>query len=415
MTIISAFAFVWIGTWATAPQHWSPGRLQTFSNQSVRLIVHTSAGGGKARVRISNLYGDRPLHIGSARLARRTKDADIDPASDRRLTFAGNASVTIAPHSAASSDPVDFDVPPISDVAVSFFFPDVTLVTTTHALAVQTSYISNENGDATAEPKFPAGRTTTSWPFLTGIDVQAADNASTIVAFGSSTTDGDGSTKDANHRWPDALAERLQEKCPDRFGILNEGIIGNRLLTDDHSPHQTGGPFSAVYEDLGPVIGESGIARFQRDVLDQPNVKYAFFVLGINDILFPGSFVPAAEQVTAKSIIEGNRRLIARAHKSGIRVIMTTIPPFKDVFFRNPTILFYTPEKEQVREEVNSWMRRNRGEFDGLVDFDELLRDPADPQRLRSDYDSGDHIHANDAGYVVSGNAVPLSLVGCGQ
>ncbi len=231
------------------------------------------------------------------------------------------------------------------------------------------------------------------------------------MAFGSSTTDGDGSTKDANRRWPDVLAERLQKASgrETELGVLNQGIIGNRLLSDSHSPRQTGGPFGAALSRFGDSLGPSGLARFDRDVLAQAGVKYVIVVLGINDLLFPGSFTPLTESVSAQSLISGNRQLIALAHKKGIRVIETTIPPFENATFSQPTISFYTPEKEVVRQQVNAWIRGS-ADFDGVIDFDEVLRDPSHPTRLLPTYDSGDHLHANDAGYIASGNAIPLAL-----
>jgi lysophospholipase L1-like esterase len=410
----SAFGRHWIGTWATAPQHWTPGRLQSDRNQTLRLIVHTSAGGSKGRITISNTFGDQPLLIGRAHIARRVTGSDIDPASDRALTFRGQASIIVAARSMVVSDPVDLEVAALSDLAVSLYFPNTALATTTHVLGLQTNYVSPETGDFTGDVKFPVGKTIGSWPFLTNVDVVAAPGAATIVAFGSSTTDGDGSTKDANRRWPDVLAERLQ-RCGNGdapMGVLNEGIIGNRLLTDIHSPRQSGGPFGPVLEDLGPALGEAGVARFDRDVLAQSGVKYVVLVLGINDVLFPGSFTPASESVTAESLISGNRQLLARAHKKGIRVVITTIPPFEDATFLGPVISFYTPEKEAVRQQVNAWIRGS-SEFDGVIDFDAVLRDPSHPTRLLPEYDSGDHLHANDAGYVASGNAISLALFNC--
>src|SRR5215470_4752548 len=373
----------WVGTWASAPQPAAPNRAQTFRNQSLRLIVHTSVGGTKVRIKLSNIFGDQPLLIGAARIARRTAEAEIDPATDRKLTFRGQASTAIPARTMVVSDPVDWDVPALSDLAISIFLPDPTAVTTAHSLALQTNYVSPETGDATAEVKFPVGKIIESWPFLTGIDVAASPGAAAIVAFGSSTTDGDGSTSDANRRWPDVLAESLQKGTGQekQLGVLNEGIIGNRLLSDSHSPRQAGGPFGAVLERFGAGLGPAGLARFERDVLDQAGVRYVILALGVNDILFPGSFIPLAENVSAQSLISGNRELIARAHKKGIRVIETTIPPFENATFRSPTIHFYTPEHETVRQEVNKWIRTSK-EFDGVIDFDEVLRDPSHPSRL---------------------------------
>jgi hypothetical protein len=293
----------WIGTWATAPQAAIPGRTQTFGNQTLRLIVHTSAGGVRIRIKISNTFGDQPLLIGSAHIARRTAAADIDPASDRTLMFRGHPSTTVPKQSMVVSDPVDLDVPALSDLAISLFLPRTPTATTVHNLALQTNYVSAETGDSTAAVKFPVARTTASWPFLTGVDVAASPSGAAIVAFGSSTTDGDGSTKDTNRRWPDVLAERLQKEAGRNaeIGVLNEGIIGNRLLSDNLSPRQAGGPFGAVLEQLGPALGATGLARYERDVLAQSGVRYVIVALGINDILFPGSFIPSTESVSAES------------------------------------------------------------------------------------------------------------------
>jgi len=400
-----------MGTWATAPQFSGTDSVATYANQTLRLIVHTSTAGTRARIRISNVFGDRPLEIGSAHIARRARNADIDPSADRQLSFRGQSSTSVPAGSATVSDAVDLDVPALSDLAISFFLPNTTATTTLHTLAKQTSYVSTQTGDATAAATFPVGATITSWPFLTGVDVAASSRGAAIVAFGSSTTDGDGSTTDANRRWPDVLAERLQKEKGSgaQLGVLNLGIIGNRLLTDVHSPRQAGGPFGEVLQRLGPSLGDAGLARFDRDALEQAGVKYVILALGVNDILFPGAFIPASESVTAQDVIDGNRQLISRAHKKNIRVIVTTIPPFEDALFRRPSISFSTPEKERVRLAVNAWIRRSR-EFDGMADFDAAVRDPSHPARLLPAYDAGDHVHVNDAGNVAQANAISLAL-----
>jgi lysophospholipase L1-like esterase len=395
----------WIGTWATAPQPARPANAQMFRNQTLRLIVHTSAGGKKMRIRLANTFGDQPLVIGSAHVAHRTAAADIDPASDRTLLFRGHSSTTVRVRSMVISDPVELDVPALSDLAISLFLPQTAVAMTSHSLALQTNYISAETGDSTAEVKLPVAKTIASWPFLTGVDVAASPRGATIVAFGSSTTDGDGSTKDANRRWPDVLAERLQRGSDGaaELGVLNEGIIGNRLLYD--SPRQANNPF-------GPVLGEGGLARFERDVLAQAGVKYVFVCLGVNDILFPAfPFTPPTETVTAGNLIAGYRQLITRARKKGVRVIGTTIPPFEGATFSGAgmNLTFYTPGRENERQEVNAWIRHS-AEFDAVIDFDEVLRDPTRPTRLLPAYAVEDHLHVNDAGNVAQGNAIPLTL-----
>jgi lysophospholipase L1-like esterase len=402
----------WIGTWATAPQRGIPTHLQTFRNQTLRLIVHISAGGTRLRIKISNTFGGSPLLIGAAHIARRAAGADIEPNSDRTLTFNGGKSTTIAAGSLVVSDPVEFPVAALSDLAISFFLPNATAATTSHSLALQTNYVSAEMVDAVAETKFPVAKTISSWPFLTGVDVATSPASAAIVAFGSSLTDGDGSTKNANRRWPDVLAERLQKEGYKEIGVLNEGIIGNRLLSDSNSQGQAGGPppLGPVFEQLGPALGTAGISRFDRDVLAQTGVKYVIVGLGVNDILFPGSFIPDSDRIDARRLIAGNRELIARAHKKGVRVIGTTIPPFEHALFRDPFFDgFYSPEKEKVRQEINTWVRSS-GEFDGMIDFDLVVRDPNRPTQIAPSYDSGDHLHVNNAGNAAQGMAIPLTL-----
>jgi lysophospholipase L1-like esterase len=391
----------WAGTWAAAPQPFIPGSLETYHNQSVRLIVHTSIAGSMVRIKISNLFGDRPLRIGGAHVARRASAADIDATTDRALRFAGRLSTTVPPGSVAVSDPVRVDVPALSDLAVSIFLPTATAATTSHFLAQQVSYVSPETGDSTAAVKFPVAKTITSWPFLTGVDVMAAAHAAVIVAFGDSTVDGDGITPDSNHRWPDILAVRLQDGGGSAAGVLNEGLIGNRLLHD--SPDE-------VAKQFGAALGQAGIARFARDALGQPGVHCVIVRLGINDIGFPGALTPATTQVTAEQLVVGYRRLIAEARKKGIRIVGTTLSPFEgaEVFPR-----YYTAEKEAVRQEINAWIRRS-GEFDAVIDLDAVLRDPGHPSRLLPDYDSGDHLHTNDVGYAAAAKAIPLELLQLG-
>jgi lysophospholipase L1-like esterase len=397
----------WIGTWAAAPQAATPGRVQSFRNQTLRLIVHTSAGGTRVRIKISNTFGDHALVIGTAHIARRTDAAEIDPRSDRTLKFHGQPSTTVAPGSMVVSEPVALEVPALSDLAISLFLPETTEVKTAHILAKQTSYVSAESGDSTAEIKFAVAKKISAWPFLTGVDVEASPRSAAIVAFGSSLTDGDGTDEDSNGRWPDVLAQRLQANARGKveLGVLNAGIIGNRLLQDS--------PLQAAGGRFGAALGQAGLTRFERDVLAQSGVKYVVVGLGINDLAFPGSLAPATERIDAENIIAGYRQLIARAHERGIRIIGTTNPPFENSFLDlGPTtaaITFYTPEKEGVRQKINAWILSS-GEFDGVVDLDAVLRDPNHPTRLLTKYDSGDHLHPNNAGCRAEGNAIPLAF-----
>jgi lysophospholipase L1-like esterase len=392
----------WIGTWATAAEPALPSNVLRVQNQTLRLIARTSVGGASVRIKVSNIFGDGQLVVGNAHIARRTSGAEIDPATDRALTFGGQTTVSIPAGSVGVSDPVNLELPPLAELAVSVFLPDSTRATTSHSLARQTSYISND-GDFTSERSLPVAKVIRAWPFLTGIEVVASSHGAAIVAFGSSTTDGDGSSLDANHRYPDALAERLQraDNGLRELGVLNEGIIGNRLLSD--SPPE-------LRSRLGAALGQAGLTRFERDVLSQPGVKYVIVALGVNDILMPGSFTPASEAVMPEDVIAGYRLLITRAHKRGIRIIGTTIPPFENATFADPPAHFYTSEKDAVREKVNTWILGAKREFDGVVDFDSVLRDPTHPARLLPAYDAGDHLHMNDAGYIATANAIPLAL-----
>lgn len=376
----------WTGTWGTAPSGPPPdASLQTFTDQTLRLIVHTSTGGNRVRIRLSNELGSTPLTVGAARIGLRAGGSDVAAGTDRLLTFGGRSFVTIPPGAPALSDPVELNVPPLSSLAVSLYLPGTVQATTVHQLALQTNYVSLP-GNFTAAPTLPVQRTIQVWPFLTEVDVDTRGPA--IVTLGDSITDGTRSTLDANNRWPDWLARRLQtERDPvlginARFGVVNRGISGNRLLSD--SPN--------------PLAGRSAQERFDRDVLATAGVRYLVVLIGINDI---GNSSPT-NPVTAEDLIAGYRQLIHRAHAKGISVIGATLTPFEGAGY-------YSPEKEVVRQAVNNWIRNN-DEFDAVIDFDRVTRDPAHPTRLLPAYDSGDHLHPNDLGYQAMGNAVPLSL-----
>ena len=388
----------WIGTWGAAPQPAMPGTLESFRNQSVRLIVHTSIGGKRVRIKVANTFGDTPLVIGAAHIARRTHGANVDRASDRLLMFGGRPSVVVPPRAMVASDPVDLEFPPLADLAISLFFPAATSGTTVHSLALQTNYLAPATGNITGVELFPVAKTLDSWPFLAGVDVEASPRGSVVVAFGDSTIDGDGSTSDANRRLSDVLAERLQAAHNLETGVLNEGVIGNRLLR--------GSPTKSR-KQFGYALGQAGLVRFDRDVLDQAGVRYVIVRIGINDIGFPGTFASLTEKVSFQDMISGYRQLIVRARERGIRIIGTTLSPFEDA---KAAPGYFTPEKETLRQEINTWIR-SAGEFDGIIDVDKVLRDPSHPARLLGAYDSGDHLHPNDAGYVATGYSIPLTLL----
>jgi len=376
----------WTGTWGTGPAGPpAAGTAQVFTDQTLRLIVHTSIGGNRVRIRVSNEFGSTPLRIGAARIAVRATGSDTAPGTDRVLTFSGRTAIVIPPGAPVLSDPVELNVPALGDLAVSLYLPGTVEATTIHNTGLQTNYVSLP-GDFTAAATLPVQRTITAWPFLTEVDVDSAGPA--IITLGDSITDGTRSTVDTNNRWPDWLARRLQTvRDPvlglnGRLGVVNRGISGNRLLGDA----------------TNPLAGRSILERFDRDVLATAGVKYMTLLIGINDI---GNSSPT-NPVTAEDLIAGYRQVIARAHAKGIAVFGATLTPFEGAGY-------YSPEKEVVRQAVNAWIR-STDEFDGVIDFDLATRDPAHPTRFLPAYDSGDHLHPSDLGYQAMGNAVALTL-----
>ncbi len=381
----------WVGSWAASPES-QLANATPFENQTLREIVHTSIGGHRVRVRISNALGAQPLTVGAARIGIRSSESGIVQGSDRVLQFGGQASVSVPPGALLLSDPVDLDVPPLSDVAISLFLPNATPPETVHWSALQTSYVAT--GDLTSAASFPPDATKiTSWPFLTAVDVEGSESSGAIVTLGDSITDGAHSTTDTNSRWPDILARRLIEK--DRrhpLAVLNEGIGGNRILHDGRGPR-------------GPSFGPSTLARFDRDVLAQAGVKYVIVLEGINDIGHAGTSAPASEEVSAEDIIAGLRQIIARAHEKGLRVFGGTLTPFEGTTIAG----YYSPQRDTKRQAVNQWIRTG-GAFDGVIDFEKAVRDPDNPTRMLAKYDSGDHLHPGDAGYKAMGEAIDLNL-----
>jgi lysophospholipase L1-like esterase len=367
----------WVGTWSASPQ---TGFLfaTELNDQSLRMIVHTSTSGRRLRVRFSNAFGTTPLVIVSAHVAIRSQGAAIVKGSDRTVSFNGNPSVTIPPGALVVSDVVTLAVPALADVAVSIFLQGNAGPATSHNVA-GVSYLAA--GDMTAsEEAAPFTAMLPWWFFLTGIEVSAGNEAEAIVTFGDSITDGAGSTPDTNRRWPDELARRLVAHHR-RISVLNEGIAGNRLLSD--------------------AFGPNALSRFDRDVLAQTGVSFVIVLEGINDI---GNSSPAAE-VSANDITAGLRQLAIRAHARGVKIIGATLTPFEGTTIPG----FFSQEGELKREAVNAFIRTTNL-FDGVIDFDKAVRDPAQPTRLLPAYDSGDHLHPSDAGYKAMGDAIDLSL-----
>jgi lysophospholipase L1-like esterase len=365
-----------------------PSQFFEFDKQTVRQIVRTSIGGDEVRVRLANTFGDIPLVIGAARLALRDSGERIDPASDHVLTFSGGPSITIPPGALAVSDPVALTVPALSELAVSIYFPEPTISTTVHAFAFQTNYFSPV-GDFTAEAAMPVETTAQSWVFLTGIDVTVAEPTGVIVALGDSITDGAFSMPDTNQRWPDVIAERLAaDSGQPTMAVLNAGIGGNRLLNNPPEGFDFAGP--------------NALARFDRDVLGQPGVTHLIVFEGINDIGMPALSGDAAESVSADELIAGLRQIAERAHEHGIAAFGATITPFAGA-------MYFTDEGEAIRQSVNDWIRSG-GAFVAVLDFDEVVRDPQQPTRLLPAFDSGDHLHPNDAGFAAMGESIDLAL-----
>lgn len=390
----------WIVTWAASPQEvWAPdffppvGIPRTLLNQTVRQVARVSLGGHRVRVVLSNEYGKEPLAIGAAHVALAGPGSSIASGSDRTLTFSGQTSVTIPPGAPAVSDPVELDLAPLASVAVSLYVPGVAPATTWHNDARQTAYFAD--GDVTSSAQIEPKATATSRVFLSEIMVDAAPDARAVVTFGDSITDGDGSTLDANHRWPDILAERLA-KAGANVAIVNQGISGARVLRDR--------------------MGDNALARFDRDVLSQPRADTVILMMGINDIGWPDTIlVPKGEPApSAADVIAGYRQIIARAHDNGLRIIGATLTPFEDTFHGTPLYGYYSEEKEGKRAAINDWIRTS-GAFDGVIDFDALVRDPANPKHIQAQYDKGDHLHPNDAGYKAMAELIDLKLLGVAQ
>jgi lysophospholipase L1-like esterase len=384
----------WVVTWGAspAPQLANAEQMRAAhlvsENQTLREIVHTSIGGDSLRIRLSNAYGTKTLDIASVHVAVRSAQSAIAAGSDRVVTFGGRTAVSIPANAYVLSDPVNLRAPMAGDLAISIFVPRASAGAGIHYAAQQTSYIAS--GNQTAAPSLTDASKITSWVFLSSVEVLNAESAGTLIAFGDSITDGSRSTIDANHRWPDVLAARLLKVYGPRIGVLDAGIGGNRIL---HDPADN------------PRFGVNALARFDRDVLAQPNVKYLIILEGINDLGHPGQSAPASERVSAEDIIAGLRQMIERAHERGIKVFGATLTPFEGTTIPG----YFTPEKEIKRKAINEWIRNGHA-FDGVVDFDKAIRDPQHPDRMLAKYDGGDRLHPGDAGYQAMGDAIDLAL-----
>ncbi|MFL5265346.1 MAG: SGNH/GDSL hydrolase family protein [Stellaceae bacterium] len=371
----------WVGSWTTAP---APAESGAFSNQTLRMTMRASLGGDTVRVRISNAYGHRPLDIGGAYIALRDAGPAIVSGSERKLSFGGEKTATIAAGAVLFSDPVALSVAPLADLAVSLYLPGEILndFQITGRYARQTNYISPP-GDFAAAKVMPIASLTSDWFFVCGVDVLT--DAGGIVALGDSLTDGNISTMDAFCRWPDQLARRLMARHRGRpMAVMNQGLGGNRILFD--------------------IRGDSGLHRFDRDVLSQPGVTHVIVMLGTNDLR--NRWKKPEEEPTAAQMIAGLKQMAVRAHSRGIKIIGATLTPFgNETYMANA----WNPQREEVRATVNGWVR-DGGAFDALADFDKALRDPERPTQMLTKYDCGDGLHPSDLGYNTMGDAIDLSL-----
>mgnify|MGYP001547220203 CR=1 FL=1 len=374
----------WVGTWAAAP---APAEgVAGFSNQTIRLNPRVSIGGERLRVRISNAYGNRPLALGAATVALRDKGPAIVAGKSRKLTFGGRDAAVIAAGAVAYSDAVDVSVAPLADLAVSFHLPGEVLANfaITGRYARQTNYISPP-GNYSAATVMPVGNLTDQWFFLCGVDVLAPCDTLGVVALGDSITDGNISTIDAFCRWPDQLARRLVARAGRSVSVMNNGLGGNRILHD--------------------IRGDSGLRRFDRDVLAQPGVTHVIVMLGTNDLR--NRWAKPEEEVTAEQMIAGLQQMAQRAHAAGIKIIGATLTPFgNETYMANA----WNPTREKHRAAVNTWIRQS-GVFDAFADFDAALRDPEVPTQMRTGDDCGDGLHPRDVGYSKMCDAIDLGLL----
>jgi lysophospholipase L1-like esterase len=381
----------WVASWGSSQQIPEPQNAlppEDLLDSTVRQIFHLSVGGVGLRFHLSNAFGTEALHFNSVHIARPVSPASsqIDPSTDKALTFAGKGDVTVPPGAEYVSDPVDYPVTALSDLAVSFSLDQAPARETGHPGSRATSYYVH--GDAVAAAKLTDAKQVDHWYQVSEIDVPATAGAAAVVVLGDSITDGHGATTNGNDRWTDVLAERLQGSPKTReIGVSNQGIGGNHLLTDG--------------------LGPNALSRFDRDVLAPAGVRWVIVFEGVNDLggLARTGEVPAAEHAAeVQRVLAAYRQIIARAHAHGLLVYGATITPYVGSEYYHPG-----PLSEADRQAVNQWIR-TAGQFDAVIDFDAVVRDPKQPDHLLSAYDCGDHLHPSPAGYRAMGDAIPLEL-----
>jgi lysophospholipase L1-like esterase len=373
----------WVGTWAASPLVGVNTDSKIVApDTTLREIVRVSIGGPLVRVIFSNEFGLDPLTIGAARVALSAGHGDIALPSANILTFGGQSSVIIPPGALILSDPVALKLAPFVDVAVSLYLPEQPMrQVSVHSLALQTSYAAT--GNVVEAKQLEGAKEIYNWPILKGIDVKVDGEYGAIVTIGDSITDGAKSTRDANARWPNILAARLQaNKKTAKLAILNEGISGNRVLHDNAGPN--------------------ALARFDRDVLAQAGVKYLIFMESINDIGHATNPTNPDNPVTTEELIAAFGQMAERAHTHGIKVIGATLTPYTGAGYSSPA-------GEVMRQAINKWIRTTN-QIDGVIDFDKATQDPAKPGSFIAAADSGDHLHPADPGYKIMGDSIDLKL-----
>ncbi|MFC9891930.1 SGNH/GDSL hydrolase family protein [Streptomyces pilosus] len=392
----AAGAAVWHGAWTTpvmrpsaAPwfETWAE---QGFNSQSLRQIVRVHTGGTHVRIRLSNAYGRTPLRLTSASIGRTAGAAALHPGTMRTLCFAGCPSTIIPAHGSTVSDPVTLPTEPLDQLSITLYFKEPTGPATYHQLSMAHTYRAEGDhhrdlaGTAYTDTVEPAYG---SWYYLEGVETSGDHPLPrAVVAFGDSITDGFGATIDGNDRYPDFLAERLLTAGRPR-PVLNAGIGSNKLLTDS------------------PVGGDAGLARFTRDVLDQPRVGTVLVLIGVNDIqqTDPANGTEGdSPPVTAGQLIDGHRALIRAARTRGVRAVGATLTPFRGA-------AGWTAESEAIRGQVNQWISTS-GAYDAVVDMGRAL-DPDDTGRIRDDLHIGDHLHPNPSGYRAMAGAIDLAAL----
>jgi lysophospholipase L1-like esterase len=381
----------WVGTWGAPPD--SVGA--AFDKQFVRQIVKTSVGGSALRIKLSNFYGTQSVFFGKVSLSEYTKSSNKQAPKENVILFKGKSSVSVPIGESVMSDAIDIDVKPLQEYAITMNFPMNTGPSTIHGTGMQNAFISKpgtpittgEAGTAYAASDFTIDD---SRFFITDIEVLNTEHARTLVIIGDSISDGVGSSLDGNMRWPDQLSARLQEdKNSNNIAVVNSGIGGNRLLNDA----------------VAPFVGPSALSRFDRDVLSKSGLKWIILSQGINDIMGASILSSPKDKVSAELIIAGMQILIARAHENKVKIFGTTLLPRGG----STGDWKHTPDDEVKRAAVNAWIRQTN-EFDAVIDFDKILRDPARQDRLLPTYDSGDFTHPNDAGYRAMAQAIDVRL-----